>query len=78
MNGSRNQSNNKELDKNIDFHFLDLTVTFYAFDFKSYDCSPDEVNGGYGVVFLLLDAFYTNECDTFSGTMEHSGNQILM
>ena len=41
---------NKDLDKNIDFHFLDLTVTFYAFDFNSYDCSPDEVNGGYGVV----------------------------
>ena len=36
--------------KNIDFHFLDLTVTFYAFDFNSYDCSPDEVNGGYRVV----------------------------
>ena len=50
MNGSGNQSNNKDLDKNIDFHFLDLTVTFYAFDFNSYDCSPDEVNGGYGVV----------------------------
>ena len=50
MNGSRNQSNNKDLDKNIDFHFLDLTVTFYAFDFNSYDCSPDEVNGGYRVV----------------------------
>ena len=41
---------NKDLDKNIDFHFLDLMVTFYAFDFNSYDCSPDEVNGGYGVV----------------------------
>ena len=41
---------NKDLDKNIDFHFLDLTVTFYAFDFNPYDCSPDEVNGGYGVV----------------------------
>ena len=50
MNGSRNQSNNKDLDKNIDFHFLDLTVTFYAVDFNSHDCSPDEVNGGYRVV----------------------------
>ena len=50
MNGSRNQSNNKDLDKNINFHFLDLTVTFYAFDFNSYECSPDEVNGGSGVV----------------------------
>ena len=50
MNGSRNQSNNKDLDRNIDFHFLDLTVTFYGFDFNSYDCSPAEVNGGYRVV----------------------------
>ena len=48
MNGSRNQSNNKDLDKNINFHFLH--VIFYAFDFNSYDFSPDEVNGGYGVV----------------------------
>ena len=44
------QSNNKDLGKNINFHFLDLTVIFYAFGFNSYDCSPDEVNGGYGVV----------------------------
>ena len=32
-------------------------------------------------MFLLLDAFYTFECYTFSesyGTKEHSGNQILM
>ena len=50
MNGSRNQSKNKDLDKNMNFHFLDLTVIFYAFGFNSYDCSPDEINGGYGVV----------------------------
>ena len=31
-------------------NFFDLTVTFYAFDFNSYACSPDEVNGGYRVV----------------------------
>ena len=27
-------------------NFFDLTVTFYAFDFNSYACSPDEVNEG--------------------------------
>ena len=50
MNESGNQSNNKDLDKNIDFHLLDLTAIFYAFGFNSCDCSPDEVNGGFGVV----------------------------
>ena len=25
-------------------------LVFYAFDFNSYECSPDEVNGGSGVV----------------------------
>ena len=50
MNGSRNQSNDKDLDKNMNSNFFDWTVTFYAFDFNSYACSPDEVNGGYSVV----------------------------
>ena len=50
MNGSGNQSNNKDLDKNINLYFFYLTVAFYAFGVNSYDCSPDEVNGGYGVV----------------------------
>ena len=50
MNGSRNQSNNNDLDKNMNFHFLDLTGIFYGFDFNSNDCSRDEVNEGYRVV----------------------------
>ena len=34
----------------MNFQFVDFTMTFYAFDFNSYDSRPDEVNGGCSVV----------------------------
>ena len=43
LNGHRNQANNNDFDKNLNFHFLDLTVAFDAFDFNSCYCSHKTV-----------------------------------
>ena len=52
-NGHRNLSNNKDFGKTMNFHLFDLTATFYAFDFNTYDCSHDGLNGGHRVVPLV-------------------------
>ena len=39
LNGHGNQSNNNDFVKNLNFHFLDLTVTFGDFDLNTCDCS---------------------------------------
>ena len=46
------QTNQKTIifTKNMNFHLTDLTVSFYAFDFNTHDCSPDKVNAGDRVV----------------------------
>ena len=36
--------------ENMNFYFFDLTVKLYAFDFNTYDGSPDGVNVGCRVV----------------------------
>ena len=41
--GHRNQANNNDFDKKLNFHFLDLTVAFDAFDFNSCYCSHKTV-----------------------------------
>ena len=44
-----NQKNN-HIDKKMNCHLFDSTVTFFAFDLKSYDFSHNGINGGYRVV----------------------------
>ena len=39
LNEHGNQSNNNDFVKNLNFHFLDLTVTFDAFDFNTCNWS---------------------------------------
>ena len=39
LNGHGNQSNNNDFVRNLNFHFLDLTVTFGDFDLYTCDCS---------------------------------------
>ena len=39
LNGHGNQSNNNDFVKNLNFYFLDLTVTFGGFDLNTCDCS---------------------------------------
>ena len=41
---------NKAFIENMNFHFFDLTVKLYAFDFNTYDGSLNGVNVGCRVV----------------------------
>ena len=48
-----NQPKNNCIDKNMNFHLFDSTVKFYAFEFNSYNCSHNGVNGVYRVAPLV-------------------------